>query len=70
MLIQPAHNPASANTNANTIVFYNRVEHWSDTNSKRHTRPIVNPQRCLLAIGTKELPMDHLLLKSANNALA
>ncbi len=36
---------------------------WSDTNSKRCTRPIVNPQHRLLAIGTKEFPMDYLLLK-------
>ena len=64
--IQPAHNLASANTNASTV-FYNRVEHWSDTNSKRCTRPIVNPQHRLLAIGTKEFPMDYLLLKKRDS---
>ena len=47
--------------------FYNRIEHWSDTSSKRRTRPIVNPQHRLLAIGTKEFPADHLLLARSDN---
>ena len=64
--IQPAHNLASANTNASTV-FYDRIEHRSDTNSKRCTRPIVNPQHRLLAIGTKEFPMDYLLLKKRDS---
>ena len=46
---------------------YDLVEHLSHTNSKRRMRPIVNPQYRLLAIGTKELPMDHLLLKKSDN---
>ena len=40
---------------------------WSDTNSKRCTRPIVNPQHRLLAIGTKEFPMDYLLMKKSDS---
>ena len=33
-------------------------------------RPIVNPQYRLLAIGTKEFPMDHLLLKKKKLLMA
>ena len=61
------HTTLLAQIQMQTLFFYNRVEHWSDTNSKRRTRPIVNPQHRLLAIGTKEFPMDHLLLKKSDN---
>ena len=50
-----------------TLFCYDLVEHWSRTNSKRRMRPIVNPQYRLLAIGTKEFTMDHLLLKRSDN---
>ena len=50
-----------------TLFCYHLVEHWSHTNSKRRMRPIVNPQYRLLAIGTKEFPMDHLFLKKSDN---
>ena len=61
------HTTLLAQIQMQTLFFYNRVEHWSDTNSKRCTRPIVNPQHRLLAIGTKEFPMDYLLLKKSDS---
>ena len=52
----------------NTLrTFFHRVECLSNTNSQRRTRPIVNPQHRLLAIGTKEFPMDYLLPKKSDS---